>query len=287
MTYGRLVSLCLMSLSLVPGLFAQADTSSIRVMGTVRDQLRQPISGAEVHIIGTPITAFTSDSGLFRLGAPRVVPLVFQIRRPGYRAQLLKVNSDWSGSIVMQQGTYELPAIQVTARMAKPVAYAATHKYDDFFFRQRLGFGEFVTREQIDRRLAAHTPQLLEGRPGIHVDFRYVEAASGSPSTIIAFARCNEFPPKINVYLDGHKLMPRIVNASGGDLALQILSREVTQKEIETRREIRGMVAEMLERINPSDIELMEIYRGPGELPGEFNDGNCGAIVIWTREGGR
>ena len=43
----------------------------------------------------------------------------------------------------------------------------------------------------------------------------------------------------------------------------------------------------MLSRINPRDIELIEIFRGPGELPPEFNDGNCGAIMIWTKEGGR
>jgi hypothetical protein len=46
-------------------------------------------------------------------------------------------------------------------------------------------------------------------------------------------------------------------------------------------------VGEMLDRINPGDIEMMEIYRGPGELPAEYNDGNCGAIAIWTRQGGR
>jgi hypothetical protein len=48
-----------------------------------------------------------------------------------------------------------------------------------------------------------------------------------------------------------------------------------------------GIVGEMLSRVNPSDIELVEIFRGPGELPGEFNDGNCGAISIWTRQGKR
>jgi len=46
-----------------------------------------------------------------------------------------------------------------------------------------------------------------------------------------------------------------------------------------------GKVGKILERISPSDIEMMEIFRGPGELPGEFNNGNCGAISIWTRQG--
>ena len=49
----------------------------------------------------------------------------------------------------------------------------------------------------------------------------------------------------------------------------------------------RSIVGEMLSRVNPGDVELIEIFRGPGELPPEFNDGNCGAIAIWTRSGGQ
>lgn len=252
-------------------------------MGTVRDPLGQPIRGAEVRVTGSELAVFTSDSGHFQLLAPRVLPVAFQIRRPGYRAQFLSADGDWSGSIVMQEGVYELPEINVKGRMAKPVKYAGTYKYDGFFQRQRRGFGEFVSREQIDRRPVQHVAQLFEGRAGIRVDFRQGETASGSPATIVAFARCNEFPPKINVYVDGHKLQPRILwaNSPAGDFS------EMTEADALRRREVRGMVGEMLERVNPADIEMIEIYRGPGELPGEFSDGNCGAIVIWTREGGR
>jgi len=34
----------------------------------------------------------------------------------------------------------------------------------------------------------------------------------------------------------------------------------------------------------PADLEAVEIYRSPGELPGEFGGtrGSC-AIVLWTR----
>jgi hypothetical protein len=31
---------------------------------------------------------------------------------------------------------------------------------------------------------------------------------------------------------------------------------------------------------------MIALFRGPSELPPEFNDGNCGAIAIWTRSGG-
>jgi hypothetical protein len=39
--------------------------------------------------------------------------------------------------------------------------------------------------------------------------------------------------------------------------------------------------------VNLNDVEAIEVYRGPSELPGEFHGfsggGNCGAVVVWTR----
>lgn len=37
--------------------------------------------------------------------------------------------------------------------------------------------------------------------------------------------------------------------------------------------------------IRPHDLEGIEVYRGPGELPVEFGLNACGAIVLWTRRG--
>lgn len=48
-----------------------------------------------------------------------------------------------------------------------------------------------------------------------------------------------------------------------------------------------AIVGEMLDRIDPTQIELMEVYQGPGIIPGEFLDDSCAVIVIWTRAGGR
>ena len=42
-----------------------------------------------------------------------------------------------------------------------------------------------------------------------------------------------------------------------------------------------------LDAIPPEDVEAVEVYRGPAELPPRFNsaslDATCGAIVVWTR----
>jgi hypothetical protein len=267
----------LAALAAIPAVALQAQTDTTRVMisGIVVDPQRQPLEGVEVRLVGDSLRRFTSRAGTFRLSAPRGTELLLQLRRPGYNAQLLKLKGEWSGTVLMVPGAFELPDIQVNARNAKPAEYAGTTKYDDYFRRRRQGLGEFITREDIDRRNPLHTFEIFEGRPGIRVSFQ------PDRGTFVAFARCNEYPPKINVYVDANKLIP-----AGG---INSLATESPIPWVRTPRdpEIAGIVGEMLARVNPREIELIEIFRGAGELPPEFNDGNCGAIVIWTRQGGR
>ncbi len=90
--------------------------------------------------------------------------------------------------------------------------------------------------------------------------------------SIVMFSRCSGVPPGINVYVDGRKMRPAAITSG-------------TPWEIATQ--LKASVGQTLNQVNPADIEFVEIFRGPGELPGEFNDGNCGAIAIWTRQGGR
>jgi hypothetical protein len=35
------------------------------------------------------------------------------------------------------------------------------------------------------------------------------------------------------------------------------------------------------------ELEVVEIYNGPAEVPGEFldSDAGCGAVIVWTRRG--
>jgi predicted CoA-binding protein len=42
-------------------------------------------------------------------------------------------------------------------------------------------------------------------------------------------------------------------------------------------------VIETLSRINPSDIEMIEVFRGPSEIPGIYHWNGCAVIAIWTR----
>lgn len=242
---------------------AQGDTTKVPISGTVVDPLQRPIEGAEVSGMGLGASIMTSADGAFRLLIPRTGETLLQIRRPGFNGQLVKVTGAWIGSIMLTPGAFSLPEVKVTARFAKPVKYAGTNKYDGVFERQRKGFGIFIMKEEIERRNPLYTSDLLQAKAGIKTAL----TTSGT-GTMIYFARCNErrlgklaaVTPKITVYINGMKQYPEFGSPFNGDL---------------------------VERVNVADIEMMEIFRGPGELPPEFNDGNCGAIAIWTRQGGK
>jgi hypothetical protein len=256
---------------LLPGaLQAQPDSVRAVVEGRVTDPRGNPISQVELIWQTDKRSVLSRADGSFSLSVPVRGETVVLVRRIGYNAQALRVDLSrgmWRGDIVMQPGSYVLPDVVLNARAAKPAAYAGTSKYDGFFQRQRLGLGTFITREQIEKLNAASTLEILRGIPGIAVDV----GNPGYPgSADIHIARCQSNSGyrrvgKTTVWIDGHMLLETQSSDTGehGPEALKL--------------------AELLSRIAPGNIELVEVYRGVSEIPGEFHYDGCAAIVIWTR----
>jgi hypothetical protein len=155
--------------------------------------------------------------------------------------------------VVMERGAFELPEINVTARNAKPLEYAWTTKYDDFFRRRLAGFGYFISREEIERKKPWRAHNILAGIPGIRLQFRH----PGASGTNVQFTRCPA--GGVSVWIDGWKQQP--------DRGLASFER----------------LSEMLDRVRPSQIEMMEVFHGPAQMPAEFLDNSCAAIAIWAR----
>jgi hypothetical protein len=180
------------------------------------------------------------------------------VRRIGFRAQYLVANlragERREVSIALTPGVYELPELAVTARLAKPIEYAWTTKYDEFFRRKLVGLGRYLSRQDIDKKAAAHTVELLLGVPGVRV---YLGMPGVSPDKV-KFSGCTgQLSVQISVWVDGWELHPTASSAEE--------------------------VAELLERVNPLTIEMIEVYTGPARMQAEFRGNNCAAIAIWTR----
>lgn len=266
---------------------AQGDSVKILIAGRVVDPMQKPLEGVELKLVGSDSSIMTRADGAFRIVMRQLGGALVLVRRVGFLPQLVRFDQDWSGSILLVPGAYRLEDITVAAYPTKPARYAGTAKYDAVFVRQRLGLGEVVDRNQIDRRAALQTAQLLEGKAGIRVLMRQSDVVGDEQGAIVSFSRCSELPPKINVYIDGHKQQARAYASLSEASVFARFGGKANDPDAARRRQARYLVGELLDRINPSDIEMMEIFRGPSELPAEFNDGNCGAIAIWTRSGDR
>jgi hypothetical protein len=260
--------LAVLALAVPVSLAAQPDSVRSVVEGKIIDLSGAPLAQTEILWLGDRRSVLSRTDGSFSLTVPVRGQTVILVRRPGYNAQPLRVDlssGSWRGEILLKRGAFQLPDLEVAAKYAKPAEYAGTSKFDDFFRRQKLGLGTFISREQIERMNAIHTLEILRGISGVYVDV----ANPGDPASAeIRMARCqgdDHRVGKVTVWIDGVRQIEQMGFDSGlhgaGSLKL----------------------AEMLSRVSASGIEMMEVYRGPSQIPGEFHWDGCAAIVIWTR----
>lgn len=187
-------------------------------------------------------------------------------------------------TIVLIESPQQLPEIAVRGLEVKPLRYAWTTKYDDFFRRRKLGAGHFILRDDIDRKGAFRTVELLERVPGVRVAIR----ARGDPAgTTARFSRCNT-PPRVSVWIDGQKMIQQMRPGGQEEAGVRLRPRSVDElNDPNPPPPPTSIVAEMLDRIDPTQIEVMEVYQGPGIIPAEYLDDSCAVVAIWTRAGGK
>jgi hypothetical protein len=230
-------------------------------------------------MLGSNTFARTDSAGWFQLGGVPAGVSVLRIRRIGFKPQYLRLNLEHglvpNLEIMLDPGPQILPDITVTAKEAKPIEFAWTTKYDDFFRRRNLGLpgGTFVTESDIRRRPASHTAELIEHYvPGARVYVHFL----GAGGTEIKFPRCDGY---VAVWIDGRKVNWQPVYQEAVPISL---SAGVANKGSQAARKRETELADVLNEISPMQIQFMEVYRGIGSIPGEFS-GGCGAIAIWTK----
>jgi len=173
---------------------------------------------------------------------------------------------------------HHLPEVVTRVNAWKPAEYAGTSRYDGFFQRKRLGFGTFLSRDQIDQLAAIHFTQILQRVPGFRVN--YTPPGTQQPPTTVRITRCaTDNPPKVAVYVDGIRYRSsRNQLSQGTGLALDGRARRQAGF-IKPEEEF----AELLDSISPRDIEMIEVYRGVAQIPADFDRDVCAVIAVWTR----
>lgn len=121
---------------------AQRETSG-QLKGQIQTASGTPLDAVEIGILELSKTALSDSSGRFSLRGIPPGDYVVRIRRIGFRPQRfsLRIESGQTKevAVALETGPYELPELEVTAKPLKPIEYAYTHKYDDFFRRRLVG----------------------------------------------------------------------------------------------------------------------------------------------------
>jgi hypothetical protein len=241
-----------------------------QIVGRVVDETRRPVEGVEVIVGRREVRARTDRAGLFRLHVSSKDSTV-GFRRIGYRSMLLTIHPlpPFRDTILVQlvKSPIELPEVIVSGSPSKSLRYAWTTKYDEVFLRGKISRGTLITREDIDRRLGVQTYELLQGIPG-------VRTWNGPPKRI-RFARCQELGG-VSVFIDGIRQISRS-SRSGFAAATVSPGRgegRIPQAGATADPGVSSGLAEdepeieMLSRVNPWDIGMIEVYRGLARSPG-------------------
>jgi iron complex outermembrane receptor protein len=228
--------------------------------GRVAGENGAPLPQVEVTILEVSRTTTTDSTGRFVF--PELAPgdYTIRFRRLGFASETftlaLSKGESKDVSVVLSARPYALPDIDVKGQLVKPVEYGYTHKYDDFFLRKKVGLGGYLTRADIERLRPLDTPRLVSLVPGVVLFF------SDAQNVDVKIRSCET----IGVWIDGAKQR----------------SPEFYRRWRNQRDMAAIAAGYFLSRILPSQIELVEVYRGPAEMPAEFLPDEC-AIVIWTR----
>ena len=247
---------------------------TLRLVGRVQDELRRPIADVEVILNRRDVRATTNLKGIFSILVASGDSTI-GFRRIGYRPMLLSLRPIPSARdtilVELVGSQVQLPELIVSAPPSKPLRYAGTTKYDEVFQRQKIGFGSLINRETIDQRFGSSTAELLQGIPGVKV--------SNGPPKSVRFARCID-PGGITVFIDGARQIPNS-SANTDPGRRPTATSNPTLKSRPSFNETP--VVEMLSRVDPSQIEMIEVFRGASEIPGVFHWNGCAVIAVWTK----
>ena len=215
--------------------------------GVVRDTAGKPIADADVGIVTLRRLVKTDEQGRFALTKLPAGVTELSFRRLGYEPRKLSIS----------MGPVEPETLFVTLKhniaLLNPVSVSRgevrqREMIEDYYRRVVRGVGQYITRDQIEKRWGGTPSDVLRNTPGI----RFIKTQSGGrgvrfPPTSINMRDCAPM-----IWIDGQK-------APGLEI----------------------------DDITLGDIEGIEIYNGPSTTPMQFsqsqNSNTCGTIVIWSR----
>ena len=212
--------------------------------GRVQGARGEPVGGAQVRLFGTPRSATSAQDGTFRLAGLPGGTQGIEVVALGFYPRRLRVEmGDVTAPVVvrLERAAVVLDSMRILAKRAYRPDAASAKEFDA---RLATGRGVFITEEQIERRHAFETSDLLKLAPGVRVHGFGSEAriAAARGRTTIGNTEC-----AVDIFIDG----------------------------------VRGQQAD-INALPPEALHGVEIYT-VANAPAKYGVGPCGAILLWTK----
>lgn len=225
------------------------------VVGRVTDAATgQPIQQARVLVQGTQIGALTAETGRYSLRVPSTGAIVLEVSRIGYEAKRININvtagAPITQDVALSQAAFSLSAVvtTVTGQQKKVELANAT--------------AQINVAEKIAELPVSNMGGLLSGRTS---SVQVVQTGATGTGSRIRIRGQNSFSLSNDpiVVIDGVRASSQTNNAIG----------------------VGGSGPSRLDDINPSEIESMEIVKGPSAATLYGTEAANGVIVITTKRG--
>ncbi|HEX8905274.1 MAG TPA: carboxypeptidase regulatory-like domain-containing protein [Longimicrobiaceae bacterium] len=240
----------------LPALLLSAALQAQSFVGKVMDRAGEgPVQAATVEALGpgdrVAARARSAADGAFTLHLREPGDFRLRVQRIGYRtatSEAVPVAAMQTVRVELRISTSEIALDPLTVVARTDAPRSPRLEREGFYARQQMHVGAFVTRQDIERSKPLHSTETLRGIPGVRV-----HPIGGTTQHIAVITR----------------------RERGGCVPLLLVDNMV-------------MGAEDLDlQIPPNDIEGIEVYRGPSEIPGRYISlaSPCGLIVVWSRDG--
>jgi len=226
----------------------RADSTSILKVSVHAEQGGQALAGANVELLGMARAQNADTAGVANFRNVQPGPVIVQIRRLGYADERFTLNvpprDTVSVDVDLQTAAVRLAGVRATAR------YSSALRQTGFFERQASGIGSYAMRAQWERRGRLEVSDIVRRMRGVRV------VRTGDGRTLIVPSRplsslggCGS----VQLYIDG--------NLTTFDPASDDIDKLV----------------------NLSEVEAVEVYAGPSEVPSQYNQTGsaCGVVLIW------
>jgi hypothetical protein len=223
--------------------------------GVVTDTLLTPLDNADVTVIGTAAKVITGENGRFRMMQVPAGQYLIVVRRIGF--------APTSGIVEIPAGdtvrlAYALTRSGMLLDTIRVREQRVSLRMLEFEQRRKLGTGQFITRDMLERRGSMYAKDFLRNLSSIIVSPLQGDQFAGT----VALSKREGG----SVFGDG-----------AGACAMQILLDGIILP--------RNFNLDLLPP--PKQIAGIEVYAGAATVPPQFGgpDRRCGVIAVWTRDG--